>query len=65
MKNNLLKEDLDELNEVVSEIKDLIEDNNQNIKDCLKVLNKIHAYINPSKPSVIKTIFSKILNIKQ
>lgn len=65
MTRNFSKEDIDELTEVASEIKDLIEDNNQNIKDCLKVLNKICSEVAPPKPSLMKSILSKILNIKK
>jgi hypothetical protein len=62
MKNKFQNFSVDELIELTQEIRDLIEDNNQNIKDCLKTLHSIESVINPKKPSKIKLLFSNIIN---
>lgn len=55
-------ETLDELVEVTQELNDLIEDNNQNIKDCYRVLKRIEAQVCPPEPSLIRRVIAKILN---
>lgn len=56
------EESLQELIEVAKQISLLIEDNNQNIKDCLGCLTKIQNQICPKKPSLITRAYRKLLN---
>lgn len=60
--NNKEDCDIDQLIEVCQELNDLIEDNNQNIKDCYHILQKIQNVICPPKKSLISRALSKILN---
>jgi len=53
---------LEELIEVGRELNALIEDNNQNIKDCFKILRKIEYQVCPKKPSLFSRVIAKILN---
>lgn len=53
---------VDDLIEITQEIRDLIEDNNQNIKDCYRALKSIQDIISPKKPSKLKMLFSNIIN---
>jgi hypothetical protein len=53
---------LEELVQLAEQISLLIEDNNQNIKDCTKVLNKIQNKICPKKPSLLSRAIQKLLN---
>lgn len=56
-------ETLEQLVETAKELNDLIEDNNQNIKDCYRVLQQIQKRVCPKKPSIFRYVISKILNI--
>lgn len=53
---------LDDLIEVAQELNDLIEDSNQNIKDCYRVLKRIEAKVCPPQPSLLRRVIAKILN---
>lgn len=53
---------VEELLKVTQQIELLIEDNNQNIKDCTRVLKEIKQEICPVKPSIIKSAILKLLN---
>lgn len=55
-------ETLAELIETAKQISLLIEDNNQNIKDCRAVLNKIQSHICPKQPSILVRAIRKLLN---
>lgn len=54
---------MDDLIELSREIRDLIQDNNQNLKDCVKILNSIENTINPKNHSKIKLMFLRFINI--
>lgn len=60
LKNN--DPSLVELNELVSQIQILIEDNNQNIKDCHTTLRQIQKRICPPKQNLLFRLIQKILN---
>jgi hypothetical protein len=63
----LEQNDLDELLETAKQISLLIEDNNQNIKDCKRVLVKIQEKISPKPMSLSRQLgfaIRKLLNIK-
>ena len=53
---------LEELIEVCRELNALIEDNNQNIKDCYRSLKKIQDAVCPRPKSLIARVISKLLN---
>lgn len=53
---------LDELVELTQQISLLIEDNNQNIKDCHKLLKQIRDQITPKRQSLFLRLLSKIIN---
>lgn len=53
---------LEELVQLAEQISLLIEDNNQNIKDCTKVLKKIQTKICPKNPSLLSRAIQKLLN---
>jgi hypothetical protein len=53
---------IDELIKLAEQISLLIEDNNQNIKDCTEVLKKIQTKICPKKPSLLSLAIQKLLN---
>jgi len=53
---------LEELIEVCRELNALIEDNNQNIKDCYRSLKKIQDAVCPSSQNFIARVISKLLN---
>lgn len=55
-------ETIQELINVAKQISLLIEDNNQNIKDCKAVLKTIHKKICPKKPSLLSRAIAKLLN---
>lgn len=55
---------LDELVQLAKEISLLIDDNNQNIKDCTRVLNKIKEQICPKRQSLFVRLLSKLINIQ-
>ena len=62
-RNRLDEPSLQNLLRVAKEISDLIEDNNQNIKDCAKALNSINKLISPPKRKFsFGSLISKILN---
>ena len=61
-RKNLPDESLDTLLEVARELADIIEDNNQNIKDCHKVLKRIEEQVCPPKGNVVTRAFLKLLN---
>jgi hypothetical protein len=56
-------ETLAELIETAKQISLLIEDNNQNIKDCRAVLKRIESHICPKQPSILVSAIRKLLNI--
>lgn len=58
------EETLEELLQLTKQISLLIEDNNQNIKDCFVSLKKIQAQICPKKPGVLSRAIQKLLNRK-
>ena len=60
--NKLDQETMDELLEVSREISKLIEDNNQNIRDCYKALHRIENLVSPKKHNTITCIILKLLN---
>lgn len=51
-----------ELLKVSRELHALIEDNNQNIKDCYRTLKKLESIISPPKQNVVTRVVRKILN---
>lgn len=53
---------VDDLIEVAKELNDLIEDNNQNIKDCYRILKNIQDRVCPRRPSLVRRVIAKILN---
>ena len=53
-------ESLSELIKVAKQISLLIEDNNQNIKDCESVLRAIRKKICPKRPSLLKRLAYKL-----
>lgn len=55
-------ESLSELIKVAKQISLLIEDNNQNIKDCESVLRSIQKKICPKRPSLLARAITKLLN---
>lgn len=55
-------ESLSELIKVAKQISLLIEDNNQNIKDCESVLKAIQRKICPKRPSLLARAVAKLLN---
>lgn len=55
---------LDELVELAKQISLLIEDNNQNMKDCLRTLRQIKEKVVPKKRSLLSLAISKLLNTK-
>jgi hypothetical protein len=61
------EQSLDELVETVKQISLLIEDNNQNIKDCYRTLKQIQEKVSPAPVSLsrrIRLAICKLLNIK-
>lgn len=64
MKKSVSEPSLEELMSVIEQIENLIEDNNQNIKDCTQVLIKIKKQVCPEKTSFIKRAITKLLNKK-
>lgn len=65
MKNKNQKDpSIDELIAVANQLVLLIEDNNQNTKDCVKLLKLIQQKVCPKSPSTISRLVSKILNTK-
>jgi hypothetical protein len=52
-----------ELIEVTHELNELIEDNNQNIKDCYKILKRIEDKVCPPKPSLLRRVITKFINM--
>ena len=59
------KQSLDDLLLTAKQIASLIDDNNQNIKDCFIVLKKIHKHVSPPPVSMYRRCVSaltKILN---
>jgi len=61
-RKNLPDESLDTLLEITRELADLIEDNNQNIKDCQNVLKRIEQQVCPPKRNVVTRALLKLLN---
>lgn len=55
-------ETLQELIDVAKQITLLIEDNNQNIRDCKAVLKTIQKKICPNEPSLLARAIAKLLN---
>lgn len=55
---------LDELIKLAEQISLLIEDNNQNMKDCHKLLKQIRDQITPKRQSLFSRLVSKLINIK-
>ena len=58
------EETLEELVQLTKQISLLIEDNNQNIKDCFDCLKKIQTQLCPKKPGVLSRAIQKLLNRK-
>lgn len=56
------EESLQELIELTKQISILIEDNNQNMKDCFASLKKIQNQICPKKPNPLTRALKKLLN---
>lgn len=61
-KRNDDSDTLEELIEVCRELNSLIEDNNQNIKDCYRSLKKIQDAVCPKPKGFIARVISKLLN---
>lgn len=55
---------LEELLETVNQISLLIEDNNQNMRDCYKILKQIQKQVCPKPRSLFSRAVSKLLNRK-
>lgn len=55
---------IQELRLTLSKIELLIEDNNQNIKDCLLIINDLNKAMNFKTPSKLKKLVFKIFRIK-
>ena len=53
---------VEDLVQLAKQISILIEDNNQNIKDCTQVLKKIQNIICPKAPSLLFRAVQKLLN---
>jgi hypothetical protein len=53
-----------ELIKTLTQIEILIEDNNQNIKDCLSIIKEINKIIVPKPKSNFFTVFSKLFGGK-
>jgi len=64
VKKELKSSSVEELCDIVKQIELLIEDNNQNIKDCNNVLRQIKKQICPEKSSIIAFVIRKLLNRK-
>lgn len=47
------KINLETLNSLVNDILDTIKDNNQNMRDCIKLLKQIQNNISPEKPGFL------------
>lgn len=58
------EESLQDLVDLTKHISSLIEDNNQNIKDCFVALVKIQKQICPKKPNLLTRAIQKLLNKK-
>ena len=61
-KRNDDSDTLEEMIEVCRELNALIEDNNQNIKDCYRSLKKIQDAVCPKPKGFITRVISKLLN---
>lgn len=55
---------LDQLVALAQQISMLIEDNNQNMKDCLGALNQIKKHVCPKQESLWSRALQKLLNKK-
>lgn len=55
---------IEELLSVAKQLVLLIEDNNQNVKDCARLLKTIQDKVCPKTNSKIKSLVRKILNTK-
>ena len=64
MKKDINSSSIEQLCDVVKQIELLIEDNNQNIKDCNNVLRQIKKHVCPEKSSIIASVIRKLLNRK-
>lgn len=53
---------LDELIKVSRELSSLIEDNNQNIKDCYRIMKRIESVACPPKQNVLVRVIRNLLN---
>lgn len=53
---------LEELTRVAKELSSLIEDNNQNIRDCYRTLKRIECVVCPREENMIVSLIRKILN---
>jgi len=62
VKKEINSSSIEQLCEIVKQIELLIEDNNQNIKDCNRVLRQLKKQICPEKPSLIAFVIRKLLN---
>ena len=63
MQNERKRDDtINELMRVARELSTLIEDNNQNIKDCYSTLKRIEGVLCPPKKNVLLRVVGKILN---
>ena len=53
---------LEELTRVAKELSRLIEDNNQNVKDCYRALKSIENVLCPKRENAFLSLFRKLLN---
>lgn len=56
---------LQELKKTLTQIEILIEDNNQNVKDCLSIISELNKNINFKKHGFFKSLIFKFFNKKQ
>lgn len=55
---------LENLIELVEQVSHLIEDNNQNMKDCYRLLKQIKEQVCPKRQTLFTRILSKLINKK-
>lgn len=59
--NLISEEKLNKIKSDIATLKVILEDEQQNIKDCLNILKDLEKTIIPEKPSIFNKLFSKII----
>lgn len=65
MTSKLNENNIEKILSVSKQIAILIEDNNQNMRDCHRALVELQKIINPKRPSWIKRKICKLINRKE